>query len=166
MEWLEFMVGGDVPQQPLLLHQCAVRAVVIYLAGVIIVRMGKSRIISRVTTIDVLLGFILGSLLSRGITGHASLSGTLISSAALVATHFAMTRLATKGGWIEQFLKGHVRLLVEDGRVFAENLSKSHLSEDDLLEELRLNGVESVNDVKSARKERNGEISVVKRRSE
>jgi uncharacterized membrane protein YcaP (DUF421 family) len=38
-----------------------------------------------------------------------------------------------------------------------------HLAHDDLEEELRLNGVEKVEQVKLARLERSGEISVIKK---
>jgi uncharacterized membrane protein YcaP (DUF421 family) len=161
-ELLEAIFGGDVPKQPLLLHQCAARAIVVYLLGIALLRVGKSRIISRVTTVDVLLGFILGSLLSRGITGHASMSGTAISSAAIVAAHFAVTYATLRGGFWETLIKGHSRVLVENGQLVDDNLRKSNLSQEDLLEELRLNGVDSLDKVKSARKERNGQVSVIK----
>src|SRR5689334_16612425 len=98
---LQAAFGGDVPEQPLALHQVAARAVAVYLIGIAIVRLGKSRSISRVTAIDVLLGFILGSLLSRGITGHASISATVVSSAAIVATHYLLTKAALRSKWLE-----------------------------------------------------------------
>jgi len=66
----------------------------VYVIGVAIVRLGKSRLIGRSTSLDVILGFILGSLLSRGITGHASISGTAVRSAALVAMHWWFTAVA------------------------------------------------------------------------
>jgi uncharacterized membrane protein YcaP (DUF421 family) len=161
-ETFDFIFGGDVPKQPLLLHQCAARAIAVYLIGIALLRIGKSRIISRVTTVDVLLGFILGSLLSRGITGHASISGTAASSAAIVAAHYAVTLTTRQGGWWETLIKGHSRTLVENGQIVDDNLRKSNLSQEDLWEELRLSGVDSLQKVKSARKERNGQVSVVK----
>jgi len=170
VDWLQPVInlwklvfGPDIPQQPLPVYQIAARAILIYLIGVAIVRVGKSRLISRVTTVDVLLGFILGSLLSRGITGSASLSATTISSAMIVATHFVLTSLAMRSKWFETLIKGHTRVVMEDGQVFRHNLHISHISDDDLEEELRLNGIESHDQVKVAYKERNGEVSVIKK---
>jgi uncharacterized membrane protein YcaP (DUF421 family) len=40
-------------------------------------------------------------------------------------------------------------------------MRRHHLGDDDLLEELRLNGVESIEQAKLARLERSGEISVI-----
>jgi uncharacterized membrane protein YcaP (DUF421 family) len=159
---LQSVFGGDVPQQPLAGHQVAARAVVVYLIGIVIVRWGKSRLISRVTAIDVLLGFILGSLLSRGITGHASITATTISSAAIVTTHFVLTRAALYCPWLETKLKGHDAVVIDRGEICQAAMAASHISHEDLFEQLRLQGVEDVTQVKFARKERSGEISVIK----
>jgi uncharacterized membrane protein YcaP (DUF421 family) len=163
---LAFIFGADEPVQPLPLPQVAARAVLVYLVGMAIVRIGKSRLISRVTTVDVLLGFILGSLLGRGITGSASLSGTFVSSAAIVAAHFAVTGLAMRWPWFETLIKGHARIVIQEGQTKLEPLHISHLSEADLDEELRLSGVEGRDQVKLAFKERNGEVSVIKKEKE
>src|SRR5918995_1339959 len=93
-EWMHLAFGGDIPDDPLRLHQVAARALLVFLAGLVIVRIGKSRLISRATSLDVILGFTLGSILSRGITGNASLSATFTASIALVALHWLLTRLA------------------------------------------------------------------------
>ncbi len=158
---LVLVFGGDVPQEPLQLHQIAARAVLVYLLGIFIVRLGKSRLISRVTAVDVLLGFILGSLLSRGITGSASLSGTAIGSAAIVAAHYLVTRLAYSSSWVGHIVKGRFYVLVEDGKCLEDAMRQAHISQNDLEEQLRLQGIESVEEVQRAWKERNGEVSVI-----
>jgi uncharacterized membrane protein YcaP (DUF421 family) len=158
---LEKIFGGDLPTDPLPLHQAAARAIVVYIVGVAIVRIGKSRIVSRMTPIDVIIGFILGSLLSRGITGHASLSGTAAASVAIVACHWVFTALACHSHFFGTLLKGHVKLLVEDGVPNLKNMRTSHISSHDLDEAIRLRGLENIHQVRRAYKERNGEISVL-----
>jgi uncharacterized membrane protein YcaP (DUF421 family) len=154
--------GGDRPEFPLTVMQLAARATLVYLAGLAIVRLGKSRLMSRATPLDVILGFILGSLLSRGITGHAALSDTFIASACLVAIHWVTTSLSCRWSQFDRCLKGNSVLLVKDGQVLQENLRQSHLSDEDLQEAIRLQGINSLNNVDFATKERNGEISVIK----
>src|SRR5207237_10880577 len=105
-EFLSTVFGGDYPREHLELHQIAARAAVVYLAGVIVVRIGKSRLISRTTSLDVILGFILGSLLSRGITGHASLSGTILASTIIVVVHWLLTALACRSHSFGVLFKG------------------------------------------------------------
>jgi uncharacterized membrane protein YcaP (DUF421 family) len=159
--WLHYLFGGDVPDDPLQIHQVMARAVAVYLAGLAIIRIGKGRSIGRITPIDVLLGFVLGSLLSRGITGHASLSGTVASSTALVAAHWVLTRLACHWHWFGDLVKGHADLIVKDGQPLYEHLLKHHISIHDLDEQLRLKGIDDIAQVRLAYKERNGEVSVL-----
>jgi uncharacterized membrane protein YcaP (DUF421 family) len=157
------LFGGDMADPPYTWHQVMARAAAVYLIGLVIVRIGKSRLIGRNTALDIILGFILGSLLSRGITGHASLSGTLIASSALIAIHWVITALTCRWHTLGSLFKGNVRPLVVDGQPIRENMRRSHISEHDLLEEVRLSGVEEIEDVKRAYKERNGQVSVIKR---
>jgi len=160
-EWLHFVFGGDVPDDPIKLHQVMARAVAVYLAGLTVIRLGKSRSIGRMTPLDVLLGFVLGSLLSRGITGHASLSGTVASSAALVATHWLLTWLACRSHWFGDLVKGRAHLIVENGHPIQANMLHHHISSHDLGEYARNKGMEDVSQVWLAYKERNGEVSVL-----
>jgi uncharacterized membrane protein YcaP (DUF421 family) len=161
--FLQFMFGGDAPLGPLLIHQAVARAVVVYVVGLAVVRVGKSRGIGRITPLDVLLGFVLGSLLSRGITGSASLSGTVSASAALVAVHWVLTWLACRWHWFGDLVKGHADVIVENGKLLLENMLRHHISTHDLDEALRLKGVDDVTQVRRAYKERNGEVSVLTR---
>jgi uncharacterized membrane protein YcaP (DUF421 family) len=158
----EQIFGGDTPQPHLRLYQIAARAIVVYLIGLIIVRIGKSRVVARITAIDIINAFILGSLLSRGITGSASISGTSMATAAIVACHWLLTALACRWHWLGTLLKGrYIRPLVNDGKMEFDNLRRSHISEHDLMEAVRLRGVEDLDQIEHAYKERNGEISVI-----
>ena len=154
--------GGDLPDRPLALYQVAARAIVICVGGIVMVRLGKSRLISRTSAIDVLVAFLLGSLLSRGITGSASISGTLVACAVVIALHWLLTLIAFYDHRFGNLVKGHANPLIKDGVVIWENMRKSHISEHDLIEELRLNAnLEDPKLVKAAYKERNGAVSVV-----
>ena len=51
-------------------------------------------------------------------------------------------------------------------QILHDNLRNSHISEHDLIEELRIRGVDRPEQVKAAYKERSGEISVIPKRPE
>ena len=158
---LHLVFGGDIPDDPLKLHQVMARAVVVYLAGIAVIRFGKSRSIGRMTPLDALLGFVLGSVLGRGITGHASLSGTVAASAALVATHWVLTWLACRSHWFGDLVKGRAHAIVENGQPMVDNMLHHHISSHDLEEYARLKGLEDASQIWRACKERNGEVSVL-----
>lgn len=160
---IRLLFGGDTSGPSVELHQIAARAIVVYVIGLAVVRLGKSRLVSRMTPVDVILGFMLGSLLSRGITGSASLAGTGVAAAILVAFHWLVTRLACRSHWFGLLLKGSPVELVQNGATNRRNMRLSHISDHDLEEELRLAGVSDVGQVKLAMKERNGEVSVLRK---
>lgn len=164
--FLHDIFGGDYPVDPLAWHQIAARAAIVYLGGLIVVRIGKSRLISRTTSLDVILGFILGSLLSRGITGHASISATILASAVIVAVHWVLTAIACRSHRFGTLFKGHSEQVVRDGSVLRAPMLHSHISDHDLIEQLRLRGYDDLGQVRAAYKERNGEISVLEKQSE
>jgi uncharacterized membrane protein YcaP (DUF421 family) len=163
-EWIDLIFGGDFPDKPLLWYEVAARTIVVYLAGLMLIRLGKSRLLSRTTPLDIIVGFILGSVLSRAITGSAALSGSIVSATVLVALHWFFTGLAFHSHWWGRLIKGHSYVLVEDGQIHRDNLKRSHISENDLLQQLRQKAhIDDLADVKLAVKERSGEISVIKR---
>jgi uncharacterized membrane protein YcaP (DUF421 family) len=156
--------GGDSPQDDLGLHQVAARAAIVFLVGLAIVRLGKNRMIGRITPLDMLLGFILGSVLSRGITGNASLSGTAIASIVIVAMHWALSWVTYHSHTLGNLIKGRATLVVKDGQPLQEKLAASHLSPHDLEAQLRLSGIEDIGEVKQAYEERSGQVSFIRRR--
>jgi uncharacterized membrane protein YcaP (DUF421 family) len=166
VNWLRFGFGGDVPVEPLDRYKVMARAAVVYVMGNVLVRLGKSRMLSRLSAMDVLVGIVLGSLLSRGITGNASISGTAAARAALVAVHWLFSRWASDYHWFGNLVKGRVDLLVTDGRPLDDALKRHHMSRHDLDEEIRQAGIEQLHDVQFAYKERSGEVSVIPRKSQ
>lgn len=161
-EILASLFGSDVPPPTLKLHQVAARAALIFLIGLAVIRIGKNRMVSRVTSLDVLFGFMIGSLLSRGITGNASISGTTVACVSVATVHWLLEAIAFRWHAFGIFVKGRETLLVRDGELITANLRRMLISKHDLQEELRLQGVEDIKEVHHAYEERNGEVSVLK----
>jgi uncharacterized membrane protein YcaP (DUF421 family) len=160
---VEIVLGGDTPHRPLAVWQVASRALGLYLLTVLVVRIGKSRLLGRASALDVILGFLLGSLVSRGITGSASLTETATACVVLVGIHWWITLAACSHHVLGWLFKGGTYLVIKDGAVLPDAMRRGHISLEDLKEELRLNGnVEDIDKVKRAYKERSGQISVVK----
>ena len=154
------LAGSDPPHiNP---AQATFRAVVVYALAILIIRCGNRRMFGKSTVFDNIIGIVLGSVLSRTINGSAPFWPTRAASAALVGAHWSIAALTfyskTAGAWI----KGADRVLVRDGEQKRDALRRSHISEDDLREELRLGGkLDDPGQVKVARLERNGEVSVM-----
>jgi uncharacterized membrane protein YcaP (DUF421 family) len=161
MELIEQIFGGDYPRESLALYQVVARATLIYVIGLIVIRLGKGRLVGRVTGIDILVGIILGSLLSRGITGQASLSGTTAASIGIIVVHWVITWFGARWHLVGDLTKGHAIQIVEEGKLLEDRMKKCHISRHDLLQAARLHGVPELAKVRQAFKERNGDISII-----
>lgn len=141
--------------------QMATRAVVVYIALIVIVRLGNKRFLGRVSNFDILLGVILGAVAGRAISGGAPVVPSIVAIAALVALHWLFSLGAVKSHGLGNLIKGHAVTIVRDGKVDERAMRACHLSAHDLAEELRQHNVPALEAVLEARLERSGEISVL-----
>lgn len=142
--------------------QMSLRALLIFLYGLVLIRLGPRRIFGKNTVYDVLLAVILGSALSRALTGNAPFVPTLAAATALVVLHALLGRLALGVPAVGRLVKGSETLLLRDGEIDRRALRRSNLTERDLMEALRLKGAASAEKVEAAYLERSGDISVIK----
>lgn len=143
--------------------QMACRAAIIYVAGLAMVRFGGDRRFSgRHAAMDVLLGVILGSTLSRAINGSAPFFATIVATVVLVSLHRLFAIAAFHFPAFDTFIKGQSRVLIQDGQLRYPILQRSHITPSDLQSTLRLNSqCTSPSQVSIARLERSGQISIV-----
>lgn len=146
--------------------QMSLRAAVVFVIAVVLVRISKRRFMSRGSAFDLLLAVVLGSIVSRVITGDAPFFAGLAAALTLVAMHWLFSALGFRWHRFSVLVKGEPRVLVRDGRMNPTEMRASHITEGDLWEDLRGNGVSDLSDVAEARLERNGEISVIQRDQE
>jgi uncharacterized membrane protein YcaP (DUF421 family) len=154
-------VGQDAKSLDLI--QICLRTVVVYLAGLLILRVFENRLLGKQTAFDIVLGFILGSVLSRAINGTAPFFLTLVATALLVALHRLLGWIAFHSHRFGELIKGRATVLVRDGEVIEEGMRRHSVSHRDLEEGLRQNAhLKDPARVKEARFERSGEISILK----
>lgn len=144
------------------LHMAS-RAVVVFCVAVVLARIGARRFLSHNAGFDIMVGVILGSVLSRAINGQAAFFPTLGASVLLIALHHALSTLAFHSHWFSQLIKGQPRVLIRQGRLDRRAMARAKITDEDLDENLRMHGnVAGTAEVLEARLERNGAVSVVK----
>ncbi|MBD1398364.1 DUF421 domain-containing protein [Pontibacter sp. JH31] len=144
----------------------SIRAVLVFIAALLIIQVGNKRIFGKHTAFDIVLGIIYGSILSRAITGNSPFWPTLAAALTLVLLHrfFAFMAYNTSG-FFGPFIKGDPVCLIKDGKIQEDELKKHSLTEKDLNEALRSGGVTDAKDVAYGFLERSGDISIVKKDS-
>ncbi|MBD0319671.1 MAG: SUMF1/EgtB/PvdO family nonheme iron enzyme [Gemmatimonadetes bacterium] len=124
----------------------------------------EGRLMGKATAFDIILGIMIGSVMSRGINGSAGLGPTLVGGAVLVVLHWVFAVIAFRTSWFGDYVKGRPVLLVEYGRVRPDAMREASLSRNDLDEALRLQGMQpDPARVRCAYLERDGTISVIAR---
>jgi uncharacterized membrane protein YcaP (DUF421 family) len=157
--WVREIIGPD--SVAINWWQMVIRGIVIFLFSLLLVRLGDKRMFGKSTTFDIVLSIILGSLLSRAITGNAPFFPTVITSAALVGLHMVLAQLAVYTH-IGKFIKGGEKQLVKDGRLLKEAMKSQQITEHDLLEAVRQKGrTQHLEEVDAAFLERDGTISII-----
>lgn len=159
--WLAMEGVQDPPSSFL---EMGLRTLGIYIAAIAILRVfGEGRLLGKYAAFDIIVGVIFGSMISRPVNATAPFAETLAIGAILVALHWASGALAFRSHRFGILVKGSPRVLVERGVILWNEMKRCHFTEGDLEEALRLEGIETVEDVRIATMERNGRISILRR---
>lgn len=157
-----FGLDASTPRDYGLLQSC-LRALLVYAAGLVILRVGEHRSLRRGGVFDLVLAFVLGSTLSRAINGSATILPTLGVAVLLVGLHRLIGAAAFRSHRVGSLFKGDAALLVEDGEPRSDVMRRFSVSRRDLEEGLRLHEIARIEDTAQAWLERNGDISAVRR---
>ncbi len=143
--------------------QMTLRAIIIYLGALAMMRLGGDRRFGgRYTDFDVVLSITFGSLLSRAINGSGPLWVTLVAGCVLVAMNRIFAFIAGHSRLFSQLISGKSLTLIQDGKIQSDNMSKAHISQTDLMSAIRSNAhLSELSEVKVARLERSGQVSVI-----
>ena len=146
--------------------QMAARAFVMFFIALVLIRISGMRSFGAKSALDNIIVIMLGAILSRPVVGVSEFFPTVAAAVSLCVTHRLLAMLCTRNHFLSDFLKGTDTLLVKDGEVLRKNMLKADITQGDLEAGLRLAGnVNSLAEVKEARLERTGQISVVKSES-
>ena len=161
-EQLQLLLGLERDLENVNAGQMALRAMLVYVLALLLVRIGSKRFLSQATAFDVIVAIMLGSILSRAINGSAPIIPTILAGGALVGLHWVFAALAARTSFFGPLVKGEPRLLIKDGQVQEEEMRRAKLSDHDLEQALRLQSrQEDPSRIKRAYLERNGSISII-----
>lgn len=142
-------------------QECA-RAVLILVYGIVALRLAGRRIFGKWSALDIVMSFVVGSNLSRALTGNAPLAGTLAATTLLFVLHWLLSQAVARSKALSKLLEGETVRLGADGRIDRVLLMRHAVSEADLNEALRAAGLTSPAAAQLVFLEPSGKISVFK----
>lgn len=137
------------------------RAFVVFVFGLTLLRVSGRRVFARWSALDIIVSIIMGSSLSRALTGSAPLGGTLLAMILLAFLHWLFARTATRSARFAQLVEGSAVVLGHSGALLERELRQHNISVTDIQEALRKQGVADIRETRQLTLEPSGNITVL-----
>jgi len=149
-----------VPDTPLI--EIILRGSVMYLALFILLRIVLKRQAGTLGITDLLLITLLADASQNGMAGtYTSLSDGIALVATIIFWDYALDWLSFKSSRFQRLIEPPPLLLIKDGQLLRRNMRKELITDMELMEQLREQGISDLAKVKEAYIESDGQISVV-----
>jgi uncharacterized membrane protein YcaP (DUF421 family) len=152
-----------VPEHSLL--EMVVRGTIMYLVVFVLVRLMSKRQIGGLGPSDVLVIVLLAEVVGNGFTAsdYRSVVEGAVLAATLLGWTYALEWLGNRFPAVERLIREPKLKLVENGRILRRNMQVELITKEELLAQLREEGLEDCQDVAAAYMEADGRISVIKK---
>ena len=148
------------------LLETVVRGVVVYFSIFLLLRVILRGRTSAVTMSDLLVIVLVADAAQNAMaSNYLSVTNGIVLVATLILCSVSVDWLAFHIPAVRNFVHPERKALVVDGRIIRHALHEELMTEGELLTQIRLNGIDDIEDVKAAYLEGNGEVSVLKRES-
>ena len=138
------------------------RSVVVYLFILLAFRFTGKRQVGQLTPFDLVLLLIISNVVQNAVIGNDnSLGGGLLGAVVILALNWVVVAATYRFKPLRRLMAGEPTLLVHNGKIFQGRMDREKISMDDLNEALRKSGLASVEKVRFAVLEENGQISVI-----
>jgi uncharacterized membrane protein YcaP (DUF421 family) len=144
----------------------ALRAIVLYVFVVFVMRMIGRRELSTLTPFDLVLLIVLGDAIQQGLTqDDYSVTGAAIAVTTLAILQVVTSYISYRVRPLRKVLKGEPIILIENGKLLTQNMRRERITADDVAEEMRTQQIAAFDQVQWAILESNGTISFIQKPS-
>ncbi|WP_099352906.1 DUF421 domain-containing protein [Fredinandcohnia onubensis] len=133
------------------------KAILMVMAGILLLRVAGRKSISQMTLAQTVVMISIGSVIIQPIV-ESSVWRTIGVAAIFIASLILMEYLQLKFNFIEKFITGKSKIIVDNGDLNIKNMKKLRFTVDQLEMRLRQNGITNIKDVKYVTLEPNGQI--------
>ncbi|HKX13271.1 MAG TPA: YetF domain-containing protein [bacterium] len=143
--------------------ETVIRASLIYLFLLLLLRLTGKRTLSQLTTFDFLVLLIIGDATQQALLGQDySITNSIVAILTLLAWEIGLSLIKERSLRIEKLIDGVPVVIVESGKPIQAFLKKTRIDEYDILAAARESqGLERMDQIKYAVLERDGKISII-----
>lgn len=141
------------------LEGVALRAVLTYLFLWGLLRASGKRGLGEADTLDLVVALILGDMVDDFVWAEVAASQFIVAVGAMMWLHVLLSTLQQRFPRIAHWLEGEPDVIVRNGQLRPHALRRNRLSREELDNELRLAGADSIEQIAIARLETNGRLT-------
>lgn len=140
----------------------ALRATLIYFFLLLVVRVLGKRSVGAISAFDLVVALMLGEVVDEAIFGDVTMTKGLLAISVIAIWHFVNEWVSFRSKTIDRLTAGTPTVIVEKGQFKREALAHERINEQEVLSQMRLQGVDKLEDVESAAVEPSGHISFIR----
>lgn len=154
-DWLS-VVAPNTPPLELLM-----RGTALYFGLLVLVRLMPRRTGGELAMMDLIFVLLIAEAAAHALGDYTSVADGAIMIVVLTAWNWLVNALSYRVPAVERLISARAIQVVREGKLLRQNMRREYLTEDELMSHLRMEGIDRLEDVKSACIESDGKISVV-----
>lgn len=133
----------------------------LYFFIVLVYRIMGKKEVGQLGIMDLIVSILIAELAALSLeTPDSSLTLSLVPIITLVIIQIILSFISIKSTKVRRFMDGNPKVIIKNGKLMFHEMSKLRYSLDDLISQLREQGIKSIEEVKFAVLENNGKLSV------
>lgn len=140
--------------------QMSLRAMLVFLFGLVMIRLFGRKAFGKQSPLDIVISIVIGSNLSRALTGNARFVPTLVATGALVLAYWLLAHATARWPALGRLMKGAPVELTRASELDSTAMKRAAVGDGDIEEAARRSGLWDPKQIERAVLERSGKISV------
>lgn len=139
-----------------------ISSLAVYLFMIFAIRLFGKKELSQLSVIDLVFILLISNSVQNAMVGsNTTLWGGLVAATALFVINFVMKQAIYRFPSMSKFIQGEAIMLVYNGNIKIDNMHRTRITHEELMEAVREHGVNSISDVDLAILEVDGNISIL-----
>lgn len=138
------------------------RGTFLYILFLVLFRILPRRTASEMASMDLVFLLLITEAASHALGDFSSLTDGTVQIMTMVVLNWGINKLSFHFRWIQRLAEHRPLVVIRDGKTIPEHLRREALTDEELDSNLRMEGLERVDQVKIAHLESDGRLSVIK----
>ena len=137
-----------------------IRTIFMYFFIILVYRIMGKKEVGQLSIVDLIVSILIAELVALAIEAKKNIFYSIIPISLLVVIQILMSYISLKSVKFRYLVDGKPTVIIKNGKLNFTEMSKIRYSLDDLITQLRLQGIKSIEKIKYAILENNGSLSV------